>query len=61
VSDWWESFLEGAWVDVQLAWAAVTDVLRRAGFVSFEAYDTASGEPFGLGADRLTLVATKAA
>ena len=43
------------------SYAELTELLREAGFVSFDAYDTRSGEPFGLGADRLTLVATKAA
>jgi SAM-dependent methyltransferase len=37
----------------------LTTLLRDAGFASFDAYDTTSGEPFGLGADRLTLIATK--
>jgi SAM-dependent methyltransferase len=40
-------------------YAELTSLLREVGFVSFDAYDTGSGEPFGLGADRLTLVATK--
>jgi SAM-dependent methyltransferase len=43
------------------SYAELTDLLREVGFVSFDAYDTTSGEPFGLGADRLTLVAAKAA
>lgn len=43
------------------SYAELTELLRTVGFVSFDAYDTTSGEPFGLGADRLTLVATKAA
>jgi SAM-dependent methyltransferase len=43
------------------SYAELTDLLAGVGFVSFDAYDTTSGEPFGLGADRLTLVATKAA
>ena len=34
------------------------ELLREAGFVRFEGYDTASGEPFGLGARRLSLVAS---
>jgi SAM-dependent methyltransferase len=41
------------------SYAELTTLLRDAGFVSFDAYDTTSGEPFALGADRLTLVATK--
>jgi SAM-dependent methyltransferase len=43
------------------SYAELTALLREAGFVSFDAYDTRSGEPFELGADRLTLIATKAA
>jgi hypothetical protein len=43
------------------SYAELTALLRDVGFVSFDAYDTTSGDPFGLGADRLTLVATKAA
>jgi hypothetical protein len=41
------------------SYAELTTLLRDAGFDAFDAYDTTSGEPFGLGADRLTLVATK--
>lgn len=41
------------------SYAELTGLLRGVGFVSFDAYDTTSGEPFALGADRLTLVATK--
>jgi SAM-dependent methyltransferase len=41
------------------SYAELTALLRDAGFASFDGYDTASGEPFGIGADRLTLVATK--
>jgi SAM-dependent methyltransferase len=40
-------------------YAELTALLREVGFTSFEGVDTASGEPFGLGADRLTLVATR--
>jgi SAM-dependent methyltransferase len=43
------------------SFAELTELLRAAGFVSFDAYDTTSGEPFALGADRLTLVAAKGA
>jgi SAM-dependent methyltransferase len=38
----------------------LVELLKRAGFVEFEATDTLTGEPFGLGATRLALVATKA-
>jgi hypothetical protein len=41
------------------SYAELTTLLREIGFTSFDAYDTTTGEPFGLGADRLTLVATK--
>ncbi len=40
-------------------YAELTSLLRDVGFASFEGFDTASDEPFALGADRLTLVATK--
>jgi cyclopropane fatty-acyl-phospholipid synthase-like methyltransferase len=43
------------------SYAELTALLRECGFVAFDGYDTNSGEPFALGADRLTLVATKAA
>ncbi|MGZ4146376.1 MAG: class I SAM-dependent methyltransferase [Actinomycetota bacterium] len=43
------------------SYAELTTLLREVGFTSFDAYDTTSGEPFALGADRLTLVATKPA
>jgi SAM-dependent methyltransferase len=41
------------------SYAELTTLLREIGFTSFDAYDTTTGEPFGLGADRLRLVATK--
>ena len=34
------------------------DLLREAGFVSFEAFDSVTGEPFAVGAKRLGLVAS---
>jgi hypothetical protein len=33
--------------------------LRNAGFVTFEAFDSTSGKPFELGAERLAIVASK--
>jgi SAM-dependent methyltransferase len=41
------------------SYVELTSLLRDVGFDAFDAYDTTSGEPFGLGADRLTLIATK--
>lgn len=41
------------------SYAELTSLLRDARFASFDGFDTASGEPFRIGADRLTLVATK--
>lgn len=35
------------------------DALQRVGFQDFAGYDTVSGQPFALGAQRLTLIATK--
>jgi SAM-dependent methyltransferase len=43
------------------SYAELTTLLRGVGFTSFDAYDTTTGEPFALGADRLTLIATKPA
>lgn len=41
-------------------YSQLCQMLEAVGFVSFDGYDSLSGEPFGLGAKRLTLVATKA-
>jgi SAM-dependent methyltransferase len=41
------------------SFAELTALLREAGFDAFDAYDTTTAEPFGLGADRLTLIAMK--
>jgi SAM-dependent methyltransferase len=41
------------------SYAELTALLAGVGFVSFEAVDPTSGEPFALGADRLTVIATK--
>jgi hypothetical protein len=35
-------------------------LLRDAGFISFDAFDSTSGEPFGLAASRRAIVASKA-
>ena len=43
------------------SYAELTDLLRGAGFVSFDGYETGTLKPFGLGSSRLTLVATAAA
>ena len=47
------------WMRVD-AFHELTELLRSAGFEGFEATDSNTGEPFAVGARRLTVVATKA-
>jgi len=48
-----------AWSSLRLySYRELCELLREAGFNRFEGYDTMTGEPFGLGARRLSLVAS---